>query len=134
MTCGENANHTKFLVVKVLRSFGGKRKGRLTAPTPHCQIRGWCLQGRPKCGVLLWSPQHKFRSNHLIVSVPLERISIHAELLWVPDVSRSLPSLFLCCRLRPLFTPLFFNCYSFHLFRFVSTQSSHCLSAEVLPF
>lgn len=87
-------------------------------------------------GVLNWNTRHKFRPNHLIVSVLLERISSHAKLLWVLVLSCSLPSCFVfvavvCVCWIETFFQLYFSgvwfCSPFQLLFLVNYYFCLCL-------
>lgn len=104
----------------------------MKTPASHQETRGWRLWGQPVGGVLNWNTQHKFRPNHLIVSVLLERISSHAKLLRVPALSCSLPSCFVCvvvcvCWAEPMFSLALF--FFLILFTFsILVLVNHCFS------
>lgn len=72
--------------------------------TPHliARLEDGVSEDNQEQRAALQPTAYKFRPNHFIVSVLLERINSHAKLLWVPDPSRSLPSLCLCCFCLPL--------------------------------
>lgn len=96
-------------------------------------------------GVLNWNTRHKFRPNHLIVSVLLERISSHAKLLGVPVLSCSLPSCLVfvavvcVCWTDPVFSVALFRYLILFTFSFLANHYRYfvlsvlfCVVVEVL--